>query len=147
MRGKDLQLFAGILIALALCVLAPYAFAQVQCVCTSGCNISSAPFPVTGAQPTLCNAYAAGVKIGSAPVVPSSSVPTSNSTVCSSATNYAAPPTGAVSCMVPIPAQTGTANTVVTLRAANNTFESGDSAALTFKSTFALPPTGLRVSP
>lgn len=132
---------------LAVLLLMSYPVLAMDCVCTSGCKISSGPYQLTGTQPTACNAYKAGVKIATGAVVQSSTIPVSNAAICSPAQSNYVPVVNAVACYVTIPAQADSTTVTVTLRAADATWESSDSASLTFKSVTALPPLSLRVSP
>lgn len=131
------------------------ASAQQQCVCTSGCDIASDSYPPatqTVGQPTTCAVFKAGTQIGSGAVVPSTSIPTNNASVClPSSAPYNPGPAGSVACKVTIPAQ-ALGNVTLTMRASNAAGSSPDSAAWTLANVAFLPvipaaPTGLRVSP
>lgn len=131
-----------ITLALLLALPALAAGAQQSCICTSGCTVVSAPFPLTGVQPTTCRVLVGGVTVtASAPVVLSSTIPTSNAAHCSPAdATYNPGPAGSVACSGAIPAQAAGTTVSVTFDAQAGGSESAPSTALTFQSVSSLIP-------
>jgi hypothetical protein len=121
-------------------IFAGISYAQAaQCVCTTGCKIASDPYPPGTGQPTSCAVYKAGLQIGTSPTVASTTIPTSNASVCAPASaTYNPGVAGSVACQVTIPGQPA-GNVTITMRAANAAGETADSAAFTFQSVAALP--------
>lgn len=141
-----------IVLVAALCALAAQPIYAASCLCTAGCKITSDPYLPGADVPETCTVYKAGVAVASAPVVPSLSIPSSNSSVCAPSSGmYNQGPVGAVSCLVTIPAQAAGAVTV-TMTASNALGESPPSAPFTFTNVAVLPKappatTNLRVTP
>jgi len=125
------------LFVLTLC--ASSALAQQSCLCTAGCKLASDPYPAGAGQPTTCTVYKGGVSIASGSVVASSTIATSNGTVCLPASApYVPGPSTNVSCEVTIPAQVAGAVTI-TMTASDGAGESSQSAPYTFQSVSILP--------
>jgi hypothetical protein len=123
-----------------------------QCVCTSGCKIASDPFPTTGLQPTKCTAYSmpGRVSLATGNVVAATSIASSNSLVCLPPdAAYSPGASGAVACLVTIPAQPANSNVtvVITTCCDNAGKESGDSVALTFQSVQNIAPAPVPLKP
>ena len=142
-----------LLAALLLLAISESVAAQQSCLATTGtAQITSDPF-VTGAnQPTSCTVYKAGVSIASGATVASSTIPTSNATVCTPASaTYVPGPATNVSCLVTIPAQP-VGSVTLTMTASSAAGEGPQSAPFTFTSVGTLPvlpsaPTNLRLVP
>jgi hypothetical protein len=128
---------------LLLLFLAPVAAAQQQCVCTAGCKIASDPYPPPAvnqpdSRPTSCTVTVGGA-IVNAPVVASSTILLSNSSICSPASStYVPGVVGSVACLVAIPSQANGTTVTATMTATNVKGETLPSAPYTFQSVSAL---------
>ena len=145
-----------------LALIAPTAAQTAQqCVCTTGCKIASAPFPIGPnlGVPESCSVYKmpGHTLLGSGPVVAADTaaggIATSNAVSCLPAdTAYQYGPVGSKACLVVIAAQPANSTVQIVLTATNAKGESGDSSPYTFQSVPALAilpsvPLTPRVSP
>ncbi len=150
---RQILFVASFAVAFMLAVHAVYAQAVQSCICTSGCTVVSDPYPPGADQPTSCSGKVNGVAIAASPVVLSSTIPATNTTVCAPGSpTYSPGVAGSVACSISIPAQAAGTTVIVTAAAINGALPggTGDAVALTFQSVQALPvapkvPLNLRV--
>ena len=146
-----MKFFQGLLLGILfnLCIYS-MAYAQQQCVCTSGCKIAvwNPAWPASGPSiATSCTVYKGASAIGTGASIAGATL--NNAGVCFPADPSTLPPT--TMCLVTIPAQpTGTVT--VTATVTNAAAESPQSPPFSFVSVSALAtilpaPTNQRVVP
>ena len=115
---------------------------QQKCACVSGCTLTADPFVADAIAPTSCAVFMGGNLLNNAPVVPASTIRTSNASTCLPASPaYVPGPASNVACAVPLSAlPLGSVTLTMQTINANGT---AMSAPFTFTNVATLPVVGL----